>query len=85
MDFYNDRRPSPRREGDDDRFLERGTLRDANAQIRAATPAYRMDAVNRKIRTTAVQRHRARRSGNEDFSSVGEYVNFICGTGDGGD
>ena len=85
MDIYNDRRPSPRREGDDERPLDRGTLRDANAQIRAATPAYRAGDVNRKIRTTAVQRHRSRRSGNEDFSSVGEYVNFVCGADSGGD
>lgn len=83
MDFYNDRRPSPRREGDDDRPLDRDALVEANAQIRAATPAYRQEDLRVKIRTAAVQRHRARRAGQTDFSSISEYKSFICGTDDG--
>lgn len=83
MDFFNERRPSPSREGDDDRLLNRDSLIEANNQIRASTPAYRLDDVNTKIRTTAVQRHRARRAGQQDFSSISEYKSFICGTGDG--
>jgi hypothetical protein len=82
VDFFNVRRPSPLREGDGDRPLDRDSLTEANARIRASAPAYRADAVNTKIRTTAVQRHRARRAGGDDFGTVGEYVNFICGTED---
>lgn len=83
MDLYNDRRPRPRRDGDDERPLDRDGIRDANSQIRSSTPAYRIDGVNTKIRTAAVQRHRGRRAGLDDFSTVGQYVNFICGTDDG--
>ena len=83
MDFYNERRPSPRREGDDARPLDRDALIEANAQILAATPAYRQEEMRVKIRTAAVQRHRARRAGEADFSSISEYKSFICGTGDG--
>lgn len=83
MEFYNERRPSPLSERDGDRLLDRDALLDANARIRAAAPAYRQADVNRKIRTTAVQRHRARKAGGSDFGTVGEYTNFICGTADG--
>lgn len=83
MDFYNDRRLSPHREGDAERPLDRDSLKDANARIREATPLYRADDVNRKIRGAAVQRHRTRKAGGTDFTSVGEYMNFICGTDDG--
>lgn len=83
MDFYNERRPSPRREGDDERLLDRNSLIEANAQIRASTPAYRQEELRVKIRTAAVQRHRARKAGGQDFSSISEYKNFICGTDDG--
>lgn len=83
MDFYNERRPTPTREGDGDRPLAPDALKDANARIRGATPVYQQGAVNTKIRTAAVQRHRARKAGQADFSTVGEYVNFICGTDDG--
>lgn len=82
MDFYNERRASARREDDDARPLDRGSLKDVNSRIRSAAPAYQADDVNRKIRTVAVQRCRGRRSGREDFSTVGAYVDFICGTDD---
>ncbi len=82
MDFYNDRRPSARREGDDARSLDRASLKDANSRIRSAAPAYQAEDVNRKIRTVAVQRHRGRQAGRGDFSSVGAYVDFICGSED---
>lgn len=82
MDFYNERRASARREDDDTRPLDRGNLKDANSRLRSSAPAYQADDVNRKIRTVAVQRCRGRRSGHDDFSSVGEYVDFICGTED---
>lgn len=83
MDLYNDRRPSARREGDDDQPLDRGSLKDANSRIRSATPAYRSGDVDRKIRATAVQRHRGRKAGQDDFSTVGAYINFVVGTDDG--
>lgn len=84
MGVYNDRRPSPRREGDGERALNRNSLAEANAQIRATAPAYRQEETRRKIRTTAVRRFRARATGQGDFDSIGEYVSFITGTGDGG-
>ena len=83
MDFYNDRRPTARREDDDARPLDRASLKDANSRIRSAAPAYQVENVNRKIRTVAVQRHRGRRAGQADFSTVGAYVDFITGTDDG--
>lgn len=79
MDFYNDRRPDPRKDGYVDEPLTRQNLKAANSSIRSATPLYRADDVNRKIRTTAVQRHR----GKHQFETVGEYMNFILGTDDG--
>lgn len=83
MDLYRDRRPSPALDGDDNRPLERNALRDANARVRAATPLYQQGTVNTKIRTTAVQRFRARERGQQDFATVGEYLNFLTGTDDG--
>lgn len=82
-DFYNDRRPSPFSD-DSDRPLDREGLRDANSRLRAATPVYRQEDMRVKIRTTAVQRHRARKAGEPDFQTVGEYLNFILGQSDGG-
>jgi hypothetical protein len=75
-EFFNDRRPSVNR--DDDRELGSDTLREVNAQIRSSVPVYHRADVDRKIRTTAVARHRGRQ-----FNSVGEYVNFVCGADDG--
>lgn len=80
MEFYRERRPSPVRDGDDAVPVNARTLRDVNRRIRAATPAYRQDDLYVKIRTTAVQRHRARKAGHGDFSSASEYISFICGT-----
>lgn len=78
-EFFNDRRPAgPAR--DDSTPLGRAALLGANAQLRDATPEYRKDDVNRRIRTAAVQRHRSRRAGLEDFATVGEYACFITGT-----
>lgn len=75
-EFFNDRRPSVNR--DDDRELGKDTLREVNAQIRSSAPVYKQAEVDRKIRTTAVARHRGK-----SFASTGEYVNFVCGTDDG--
>lgn len=83
MDFYNDRRSSPRRDTDSDTPLGRPELKDANARIRAATPLYNTRSVDRKIRTAAVQRHRARKSGRDESSTVSDYMDFICGSDDG--
>jgi hypothetical protein len=83
VEFFHERRPSPGREGDDAVPVNSETLRDVNARIRAATPAYQQDELNTKIRTTAVQRHRARQAGDGDFSCASEYINFITGTDDG--
>ena len=80
MTFYTERRPSPSRDGDDTVPVNARTLKDVNARIRAATPAYRLPAVNTKIRTAAVQRHRARKTGGSDFASASEYIEFITGT-----
>jgi hypothetical protein len=74
-EFFNDRRPSVNH--DDTRELSSDTLREVNAQIRSAAPVYQRDSVDRKIRTTAVARHRGKQ-----FNNVGEYVNFVCGTED---
>lgn len=82
-DFYRDRKLSPY-QGDDERPLDRDALLDANARLRAAAPAYRQDEMRVKIRTTAVQRHRARKAGGDDFRTVGEYLNFMTGLDDGG-
>lgn len=82
VEFYNERRPSPRRD-DDDRPLDRAALLDANTRLRNSTPAYRQEALRVKIRTAAVQRHRARKSGKGDFQTVGEYLNFMTGADDG--
>jgi hypothetical protein len=83
VEFFHERRPSPGCEGDDAVPVNADTLRDVNARIRAATPAYRQDEMNTKIRTTAVQRFRSRAAGAGDFSSASEYISFICGTDDG--
>lgn len=84
MDFYNDRRPDPRDDGDAEHPLDRDSLRNANARLRASAPAYRQEEINRKIRTTAVRRHRARKAGrDDDFRSTAEYVNFIWGADSG--
>lgn len=78
--FYNDRRPRPGRDGDSGIALDKKSVTEANDHILASTPAYRQDEMTRKIRTTAVQRFRARASGQGDFSSIEEYKNFIYGT-----
>lgn len=90
MDFYNDRQPKLWDESERDLVfdpeigkLDRGGLRAANTRIRNATPLYRQGDLNTRIRTAAVQRHRARKAGSEDFSTMGEYMNFICGSDDG--
>lgn len=80
MELYHERRPSPRADDDDSTPVNARTLRDVNARIRAATPAYKQDDLYVKIRTTAVQRHRSRKAGHGDFSSASEYISFICGT-----
>jgi hypothetical protein len=79
MDF-NDRRPcaSPC-EDDWSTPLSRETLVDANARLRGATPQYRLGDRNRSISTLAVQRHRSREAGQGDFSSIGEYLEFLAG------
>jgi hypothetical protein len=84
-DFYNDRQRSPRSDGDDTREVSRASLRDANSRIRQTAPAYERDNVNRKIRNTSVQRHRARRAGREDFGNLDEYMSFMLGADNGGD
>jgi hypothetical protein len=80
VDYFNDRRPygGPREE-DYQTPVSRDSLVDANARLRDATPQYRLDDRNRTIRTLAVQRHRSRRSGEGDFASVGEYLEFLAG------
>lgn len=80
MDYFNDRRPSAAPCDDDySTPVSRGTLIDANARVRAATPAYRMSRQNTAISTLAVQRHRSREAGAGDFASVGEYLEFVTG------
>lgn len=77
-EFFNDRQKSARADGDDEREVSRSSLKDANSRIRAVTPVYEKKNVDRKIRTTAVQRHRGKQ-----FGSVSEYMDFILGTNDG--
>lgn len=80
MDYFNDRRASSVPCDDDyDTPVSRGSLVDANARVRAATPAYRMPRQNTAISTLAVQRHRSREAGAGDFGSVGEYLEFVTG------
>lgn len=81
MEFFNDRSRSAHREGDDDRALDKDSLREANSRLRSSAPDYRKDTVRRQIRNTAVRRHRARKSGQEAFRTVGEYLNFMTGAG----
>jgi hypothetical protein len=83
MDYFNDRRPHAG-PGDDDysKPVNRDTLIDANARVRNATPAYRLDDRHVQIRTLAVQRHRARNDGRGDFASVGHYLEFLQGSAD---
>jgi hypothetical protein len=78
--FYNDRRPSPYVEGDSGVPLDKTAVTEANRHILNATPAYRRAQVDRKIKTTAVQRQRQRDAGQGDFGSIEEYKNFIYGT-----
>jgi hypothetical protein len=81
MDYFNDRRPCAAPCDDDYATpVHRTSLVDANARVRAATPAYRMSRQNTAISTLAVQRHRAREAGAGDFGSVGEYLEFLRGT-----
>lgn len=85
MAFYNDRRPAVAGDHEwatlNQAPLDRDGLRAANARLRAAAPAYRQDDVNRQIRTTAVQRHRARQAGHGDYATVGGYLSFMTGAG----
>jgi hypothetical protein len=78
--FYNDRRPRPERDGDSAVFLDKASVTEANRHIMDSTPAYRRAEIDRKIKTTAVQRFRARANGDGDFSSIEEYKQFIYGT-----
>jgi hypothetical protein len=78
--FYNDRRPLPSRPGDSDVSLDKAAVTEANRHILDATPVYRRPEVDRKIKTTAVQRQRMRDAGQSDFASIEEYKNFIYGT-----
>jgi hypothetical protein len=84
MEFWNERRPSPSRAGDDERPLDKRAVQDANDRIRAATPVYRQDSMNTRIRTAAVQRHRASRAGRDAPTTVSEYISFVMGADDGG-
>lgn len=79
MDLWRDRRPSARRDGDDSQPLGRAGLTDANTRLRQSAPRYRQDQVSRQIRTTAVRRHRARKAGQSDFATIGEYVDHMTG------
>lgn len=78
--FYNDRRPRPEREGDSGVGLDKKSVTEANDHILSSTPAYRKAEVDRKIKTTAVQRFRARAAGQGDFESIEQYKQFIYGT-----
>lgn len=78
--FYNDRRPRPERDGDSAMPLSKYAVAAANDHILESTPVYRRAEIDRKIKTTAVQRFRARANGEGDFSSIEEYKNFIYGT-----
>lgn len=80
--FYTDRRPSPKREGDSAIPVNKQTVTEANDHILGSTPAYRYAAVDRRIKTVAVQRQRRRDAGQPDFDSIEEYKNFIYGTGE---
>lgn len=83
MEFFNDRRPSVANDHEWDLLhqtpLDRVGLRAANTRLRNAAPDYRKADVNRKIRTAAVQRHRARKAGRDDYLSMGEYLSFMTG------
>ena len=80
--FYNDRRPFPGREGDSSVVLDKASVTEANRHIMSSTPVYHRAIVDRKIKTTAVQRQRRRDAGHGDFQSIEEYKAFICGTQD---
>lgn len=80
MEFYHDRRPRPDRAGDSGVGLDKRSVTEANRHILDSTPIYRHPDVNRKIKTTAVQRFRARAAGAGDFDSIEEYKQFIVGT-----
>jgi hypothetical protein len=60
--------------------LSKYAVAEANDHILESTPAYRRAEIDRKIKTTAVQRFRARANGQGDFESIEEYKNFIYGT-----
>lgn len=78
--FYNDRRPRPERDGDSGVGLDKRSVTEANRHIMDSTPAYRRAEVDRKIKTTAVQRQRRRDAGEGDFESIAQYKSFIYGT-----
>lgn len=78
--FYNDRRPRPERDGDSGIGLDKASVTEANDHILSSTPLYRRADIERKIKTTAVQRFRARAAGHGDFESVEQYKQFIVGT-----
>jgi hypothetical protein len=78
--FYNDRRPSPSREGDSVVPVNKATVTIANSHILASTPAYAQQRISRTIKTAAVQRQRRRDAGEDDFESIQEYKNFVYGT-----
>jgi hypothetical protein len=84
MEFWNERRPSARQPGDGDRPLDKRAVQEANERIRAATPLYEQDQLRTRIRTAAVQRHRAGRAGRDTPTTVSEYISFVTGTDDGG-
>ena len=83
MEFFNERRPSVADDHEWDQLnqspLDREGIRAANTRLRNAAPEYRRPEVVRHIRNTAVQRHRARQAGRDDFSSMGEYLSFMTG------
>jgi hypothetical protein len=78
-EFYHERRPRSVKDGDDSLALTKQTVTAANDHILGAVPDYRHAEIDRRIKTAAVQRHRARASGVGDFSSISEYKNFIYG------
>lgn len=80
--FYNDRRPRPEYPVDASVVLTKANVTEANRHIRACTPDHKRPDMERRIRTAAVQRFRARSSGTGDFSSISEYKNFIYGSGE---
>lgn len=80
MDIWNDRRPVVADDHEWDQLNQTPLdVRAANARLRGAAPDHRKDEVNRQIRTASVQRHRARRAGRDDYSSMGEYLSFMTG------